>query len=336
MSNAPYDPPSGDAPLPVAEGASFESRVGRDPSLPIEIGLVNNMPDAALRSTERQIRGLLERSCGDLRFNLRVYSIPEVPRSQTGRELARNYLDIGELWHTTLDGIIVTGTEPRTDDLREEPYWDTLTRLMEWADEHTASSIWSCLAAHAALQHMDGIERRRLAQKRFGVFECTRETDHFLTQGLPPRLGMPHSRWNELAVEDLVKAGYSVLTRSPEAGADAFVKQKRSLFLFFQGHPEYDADTLILEYRRDIGRYLRGERETYPTMPRGCFDRAVLQQLQMLRLLAEGHRDEATLAAFPLALATNHAENSWRETATALYRNWLQYLAASSRRVCAA
>jgi homoserine O-succinyltransferase/O-acetyltransferase len=336
MSYAPNKPSSGDAPLPAAERAPFESRVGRDPSLPIEIGLVNNMPDAALRSTERQIRGLLERSCGDLRFNLRVYMIPEVPRSQTGRELARNYQDIGELWHTTLDGMIVTGTEPRTEDLREEPYWDTLTRLMEWADEHTASSIWSCLAAHAALQHMDGIERRRLAQKRFGVFECTRETDHFLTQGLPQRLGMPHSRWNELAVEDLVKAGYSVLTRSPEAGADAFVKQKRSLFLFFQGHPEYDADTLILEYRRDIGRYLRGERETYPTMPRGCFDRVVLQQLQMLRLLAEGHRDEATLAAFPLALASNHAENSWRETATALYRNWLQYLAASSRRVCAA
>ena len=336
MSYGPDEPSDGATALPAAAQAVFESRAGRDPSLPIEIGLVNNMPDAALRSTERQIRGLLERSCGDLRFNLRVYVIPEVPRSQAGRELARNYRDIDELWHTALDGLIVTGTEPRTDDLREEPYWDTLTRLMEWADEHTASSIWSCLAAHAALQHMDGIERRRLAQKRFGVFECTRETDHLLTQGLPQRLRMPHSRWNELAVEDLVKAGYSVLTRSSEAGADAFVKQKRSLFLFFQGHPEYDADTLILEYRRDIGRYLRGERETYPTVPRGCFDGAVVQQLQVLRLLAATHRDEATLSAFPLALATAHADNSWRETATALYRNWLQYLAASSRRVCAA
>ena len=102
--------------------------------------------------------------------------------------------------------------------------------------------------------------------------------------------------------------------------------------LFFQGHPEYDADTLLLEYRRDIGRYLRGERETYPPAPRGGFDRPVLQQLQVLRMLAAGHRDEATLAAFPLALATSHAENTWRETATALYRNWLQYLAAHSQR----
>jgi homoserine O-succinyltransferase len=335
MSYASYEPSSGHTQPPAGAGALFGSRVGRDPSQPIEIGLVNNMPDAALRATERQIRSVLERSCGDLHFNLRVYTIPEMPRSEMGRELARNYRDIAELWKTALDGIIVTGTEPRSEDLRNEPYWYTLTRLMEWADEHTTSSIWSCLAAHAALLHMDGIERRRLPEKRFGVFECTRETRHFLTEGLPDRLSMPHSRWNEMPVEDLVAAGYSMLTRSAEAGADAFMKQRRSLFLFFQGHPEYEADTLLLEYRRDIGRYLRRERESYPTAPRGCFDGSVLQGVQMLRLLAAQHRDEATLAAFPLALATKHAENTWRETAAALYRNWLQYLAVHSTRVCA-
>lgn len=335
MSYTPYEPSSESA-APFAPPPAIESRVGRDPSLPIEIGLVNNMPDAALRATERQIRSLLERSCGALRFNLRVYVLPEVPRSPMGQELARGYRDIAELWDTPLDGIIVTGTEPRTEDLRAEPYWYNLTRLMEWADEHTASSIWSCLAAHAALLHMDGVERRRLSDKRFGVFDCTRETDHFLTAGLPMHVSMPHSRWNELPVDDLIKAGYSVLTRSDEAGADAFIKQRRSLFVFFQGHPEYDADTLLLEYRRDIGRYLRGERETYPTAPRGGFDRAVLQQLQTLRLLAARHRDEATITAFPLALATSRAEHHWRDTATMLYRNWLQYLAVHSLRACAA
>ena len=334
MSYAPYEPSSGHTQPPAGARAAF-GRVGDDPTRPISIGLVNNMPDAALRATERQIRSLLERSCGDLCFDLRVYTIPEMPRSEMGRELARSYHDIAELWNTSLDGIVVTGTEPRSENLRDEPYWNTLTRLMEWADEHTTSSIWSCLAAHAALLHMDGIERERLPQKRFGVFECTRETDHFLTRGLPDRLSMPHSRWNELKVDDLVEAGYSVLTRSAEAGADAFMKQKRSLFLFFQGHPEYDADTLLLEYRRDIGRYLRRERETYPNEPCGCFNRPVRHSLQILRMLAAKDRDEATLAAFPLTMATRHAENTWRETAVALYRNWLQYLAVHSSRVCA-
>jgi homoserine O-succinyltransferase/O-acetyltransferase len=331
MGYATHEPSSESAASPPVP----ESRVGRDPSLPIEIGLVNNMPDAALRATERQIRGLLERSCGDLKFNLRVYVLPEVPRSPMGQELVRSYRDIAELWETALDGIIVTGTEPRSDDLRAEPYWDSMTRLIEWADEHTASSIWSCLAAHAALQHMDGIERRRLAEKRFGIFECTREMDHFLTAGLPDRVSMPHSRWNELPVEDLVAAGYSLLTRSSEAGADAFIKQKRSLFLFFQGHPEYDADTLLREYRRDIGRYLRGERETYPNVPTGCFDGAVLWQIQLLQMRALANRNESLLSSFPVAVATDHAENTWRETAVALYRNWLQYVAAHSPSISA-
>src|SRR5262249_30861734 len=176
---------------------------------------------------------------------------------------------------------------------------------------------------------------QRLDKRGVGGFGSTGGTDEFLTQGLPEPLSMPHSRWNELPVDDLVAAGYSLLTRSAEAGADAFMKQRRSLFLFFQGHPEYDADTLLLEYRRDIGRYFRRERESYPTAPRGCFDKPVLQGLQVLRPLAEQQRDEATLAAFPLAMATDHAKNTWRETAAALYRNWLQYLAVHSTRPCA-
>ena len=56
---------------------------------------------------------------------------------------------------------------------------------------------------------------------------------------------------------DLAAKGYSVLTRSDEAGVGLFAKDNNSLFLFVQGHPEYEAETLLREYRRDIGRYLR-------------------------------------------------------------------------------
>ena len=130
------------------------------------------MPDAALRSTERQIRGLLERSCGELRFNLRVYIIPEVPRSESGRELARNYQDIGELWHTALDGLIVTGTEPRTDDLREEPYLghadstDGLGRRTHGVDRLVLPRGPRGAAAHgwrrAAAPHTEAVRRVRV------------------------------------------------------------------------------------------------------------------------------------------------------------------------------
>ena len=38
----------------------------------------------------------------------------------------QRYRDVAELWDSRLDGLIVTGTEPRAADLRDEPYWTTL------------------------------------------------------------------------------------------------------------------------------------------------------------------------------------------------------------------
>src|SRR5262249_8678560 len=153
------------------------------------------------------------------------------------------YSDLDDLWGSQLDGLIVTGTEPRTARLTDEPYWASLARLIEWADARTHSTVWSCLAAHAAVLHLDGIRRRRLDSKCFGVFECSRVFAHPLTAALPLRLRMPHSRWNDVPEDALRACGYRVLTRS-NAGVDAFLKKRRSLFVFFQGHPEYEANTL--------------------------------------------------------------------------------------------
>src|SRR5439155_26336497 len=121
------------------------------------------------------------------------------------------------------------------------------------------SPACSGLAANAAILHIAGIGRQSLGDKRFGVFECARVADHQLTAGAQ-RLRMPHSRWNEIPEEALEASGYRVLTRS-EAGVDTFVKERRSLFVFFQGHPEYEAHRLLLEYRLSIGRIPRGEWE---------------------------------------------------------------------------
>ena len=159
-----------------------------------------------------------------------------------------------------------------------------------------------------------------------------RVADHPLTAGAPARLRMPHSRWNDIPEEALAACGYRVLTRSDAAGADAFVKERKSLFVFFQGHPEYEAHTLLLEYRRDIKRFLTRERETYPTMPRGYFDEATVAVLTALRERALADRREEILADFPTALAAATVTNTWRPTATHLYRNWLRYMSAEKAR----
>jgi homoserine O-succinyltransferase len=300
----------------------------------IDIGLVNNMPGAALEGTERQFLALLGAAAADgIVVRVTFYALPDVPRTDAGRRhVSSFYSDINDLWDNHLDGLIVTGTEPRAPNLMDEPYWGSLTRLLDWSERHTHSAVWSCLAAHAALLHLDGIGRRALSDKRFGVFECARASDHPLAATCPARLNMPHSRWNEIEEDALRTCGYRILTRSEGAGVDAFVKQRRSLFVFFQGHPEYEADTLLLEYRRDIGRFLRRERDTYPSMPEGYFDKDTVDLLTAVRERALSDRREELLAEFPTALAARKVRSTWRSAAVCVYRNWLLYLCAQKDR----
>lgn len=186
----------------------------------IEIGLVNNMPDAALEATERQFVELIRAATNDIVVRLRLYALPDVRRGDRGlQKTAARYRDVAELWDSRLDGLVVTGTEPRTADLRDEPYWPTLGKLVDWARDNTASAIWSCLAAHAAVLHTDGIERLPLAQKQFGVFDCGVVKAHPLTKGAGTQLRVPHSRHNDLPEAALASSGYRLLTRSASAGS---------------------------------------------------------------------------------------------------------------------
>lgn len=295
---------------------------------PVQIALINNMPDPALEDTESQFFELLDGAAGHLPVRLKLYSLPKILRSDHGKEHLKNfYLDWDDLWNSRFDGVIVTGTEPHYPDLREEPYWSAMADLFTWAEEHTASIVLSCLAAHAAVLHGDGIGRRPLADKQFGVFDEVKACDHILTSGTSEPLRFPHSRWNELREDALTSCGYTVLTKSAEAGINLFVKKrKKALFVHFQGHPEYGAGTLAKEYRRDIKRFLRKERQTYPTMPHGYFDPATTKALTEFQEQVLPHRHEGLMAEFPEALMSNGLESPWHSAAIRVYRNWLQYV----------
>ena len=296
----------------------------------IDVGLINNMSDAALETTERQVLKLLDAAAKDLVIRLRLYSLPEFPRSDLGqRHLQRfHYLGVDDLLDAKIDGLIVTGAEPRASDLTHEPYWPGLIEVFRWAEEATLSMISSCLAVHAAVLHMDGIGRYPLDTKCFGVFEFDKVLDHPIVTGVPSRLRTPHSRWNEVRRSDLLSCGYNVLSSSQERGVDIFVKQRRSLLVFFQGHPEYEAWTLLGEYRRDIERFLRGERDKYPDIPLEYFDIQTMEEVRQLRERALADRRVEVLATFSIAAVGQTLTDPWRSTAVQVYRNWLLYLSA--------
>jgi homoserine O-succinyltransferase len=298
----------------------------------IIVGLVNNMPDAALESTEAQFTRLLETAAGPATVRLRFYSLPEVARAPAARAAiaARGYWSIDALHSAPPDALIVTGMEPSGRPLPEEPYWPRFVEVLEWADAHTASSICSCLAAHAAVLHLDGVPRQRLADKLFGVFQHGIDPAHPFMAGVEAPLSLPHSRWNDLPVGALRESGYTILSSSPETGADTFIRQRRSLFLCFQGHPEYEDVTLLKEYRRDVGRFLRGEQANYPLQPRAYFSPAASAALDEFRERAlKGPRPEL-LADFPTTAAAQHLGNPWAGNAARIYGNWLSFITAAA------
>jgi homoserine O-succinyltransferase len=295
----------------------------------ITVGLVNNMPDAALEATERQFTDLIRTAAPKAVVLLKLFAIPELPRSETARaDIAERYRDISELWDTPLDGLIVTGTEPRVGNLKDQPYWDTLTKLVDWASDHTSSTIWSCLAAHAAVLHRDGIERRALKQKRCGVFDFQLTGTHPMTEHFPDPLWVPHSRYNDLPERALTASGYKILSRSKSAGVDTFAKQDGSFFLFFQGHPEYEADTLCREYRRDIARFLAGQRNAYPATPVGYFNADATALAEAFRNRALAERRSELIAEFPKTVLEAGLECPWRPAAVGVYEKWVAYLTA--------
>jgi homoserine O-succinyltransferase len=303
----------------------------------VRIAFLNNMPDSALEDTEVQFFELLDVASGEIPVRLKLHSLSGVPRGARGEQHLNSFhFSTGDLLNTQFDAVIMTGTEPRQANLRSEPYWSALTSVLDWAESNTVSTILSCLAAHAGVLHSDGINRHPLSDKQFGVFDFARATNHQLTAGAGERVRFPHSRWNEVRSDELTACGYHVLTQSPEGGVDSFVrKKKQSLFVHFQGHPEYGAQTLLKEYRRDIKRFLRAEGENYPSMPKSYFDATAGKLLAEFRDVALSDRREELMEGFPEGAVVGSLKSTWRSSAVNIYRNWLQYVVSKKAEAAA-
>src|ERR1700740_1944665 len=139
-----------DKPIASPALAPAQSEPGRAGQGELTIALVNNMPDSALKATERQFMRLVPSAAGKTRIRFHFFARPTVPRSKQAKDhIEKDYVDIAELHRLHIDGLIVTGAEPLAATLPEEPYWREFTDLIDWAKTNTPSATWWCVAAHA-------------------------------------------------------------------------------------------------------------------------------------------------------------------------------------------
>ena len=303
------------------------------------VALVNNMPDSAFLDTENQFRAAaLGTNGAGIEFEL--YTIKEIPRSdKVAALIEERYRGLDELWTCPPDALIVTGTEPTQVQMRFEPYWPYLARLLEWAAEHVPTTLLSCLSSHASILLFDGIDRVARSGKCSGVFKGVVE-DPFnpLASGLPDVVPIPHSRVNEVPESELVGAGYRIVIGTGSSGAGWSVATRQrgdGLFVLCQGHPEYGTLSLLREYRRDVRRSLFGRGAVpYPRLPDGYLGEEAVEIMTNFerRARATGVEPRELWPTFPFDEVAATVENSWASASATLYGNWLRLARTAPQR----
>jgi len=292
----------------------------------LHIGLLNMMPDAALRATERQFMRMIT-SCNQIaQFYIHPFSIDGIERGEATQAHINSYYErFEELREQGLDALIISGANPVKAELTDESFWPGVIDVFEWAKENVTSILCSCLASHAAFKQFYGIERRRLESKLWGVYSHRiTEPLHPLVSNINTRFDVPHSRFNEVTRQQLNSAGLRVLIEGPEAGVHLAVSSDLFREVYFQGHAEYNFNSLLKEYKREVIRFFAGQRDDYPVQPDNYFTEQAQPLLSSYKTQVINAKSEhAALPDFPEAELERLVDNTWWDTGKAVFNNWL-------------
>lgn len=219
---------------------------------PLKIAILNLMPLKEVTETQ------LLRMLGNTSLQIEpVFLTTESYQSKNTDEayLSAFYRTFDEVKEEAFDGFIITGAPVEKMPFEAVQYWDELTQIMEWADKNVFSTLYICWGAQAGLYHRYGVPKYDLESKCFGVFShLVQEENIKLLRGFDDQFYAPHSRHTEVRREDIEKHDdLMILAESPEAGVH-IVANRDLRHIYVMGHGEYDADTLDIEYRRDLER----------------------------------------------------------------------------------
>ena len=292
----------------------------------LHIGFLNMMPDAALVATERQFIRLVGGCNRIAQFFVYPFSLPGLVRGEKALDyIDEYYSEFSELKEKGLDALIITGANVTNPSLEDEPFWDPLVEVVSWAHENVASVLCSCLATHAMLKYFHGIERQPLRVKRWGVYShrvCA--PGHPLLREINTRFDVPHSRHNDSSRAVLEQAGLTVLAESEDGGVHMAVSRDQFRMIYFQGHPEYDINSLLKEYKREVLRFVNGELDEPPPVPENYLSEgsALVVEKFMVQAMKAISRGDSVPGILENELGPV-LDNTWGDTAKAIVNNWL-------------
>ncbi len=253
---------------------------------PLEIGLLNLMPTKI--QTETQISRLI--GATPLQVNLTLVKTSSYEPKNTGAEHMLNFY---EAWETIkskkFDGFIITGAPIEKLPFEEVIYWQELQSILDWTQSNVFQTFNICWGAQASLYHFRSVNKQELPAKACGIFEHrVVKKNSALLRGFNDSFKIPVSRYTEVC-EIPEDPQLLLLAKSEEVGL-CLVQDMRYRQTYMFNHLEYDADTLALEYARDL------EKNPNTQLPKNYFP-----------------NDDATKAP----------DNLWRAHAHLLMTNWI-------------
>lgn len=165
--------------------------------------------------------------------------------SSSAAHLEQHYRSVPEvLREGPLAGLIITGAPVEELAFSEVHYWPELDALLRETRVPVLGLCWGGLALAWQL----GIEKCAFEHKLFGLYDLTDGTTGGVFQ-------CPQSRHAGIADDVLERAAAEgrvrLLAHGPEAGYSIFESHDGQRLMHL-GHPEYDAERLVFEYRRDL------------------------------------------------------------------------------------
>jgi len=267
-----------------------ENRALEQQIRPLQILILNLMP--LKQETELQL--LRAMSNTPLQIDITFMQMEtHVSKNTSASHLLKFYNTFSEIKKQKFDGLIITGAPVEQLEFENVNYWNEISEIMEWSNNHCTSTLHICWGAQAGLYYHYGVRKEMLEGKLSGIYNHTvLERKVPLMRGFDDIFFAPNSRYTGVSKKDIeANEKLTILAESEEAGV-YLVLADEGKHIFVLGHPEYDRLTLDQEYKRDL------EKGINPSIP---------------------------VNYYPNDDALQKPNLTWRSHANNLYTNWLNY-----------
>ena len=255
---------------------------------PLRIAILNIMPEA--NTYEYNIlfpigRAIIQIEPVWIRLKTHAY------KSTSKEHLDELYVSFEEaIKNKGLDGLIITGAPVEEKSFKDVWFWEELSEILDYAKDNIASTLGICWGG-LALANYIGIDKMLFDKKLFGVYPLDNiDRNNRITGDLDDVFMSPQSRHagisDKILEAERDKGNINLLAHSNESGYVIFETADKS-FIMHLGHPEYETDRLVNEYKRDL----------------------------------EKGRSDVPL---PLNLDINNPKNNWRGHSLEFFQQWVK------------